>query len=83
MIFQPISTTLDSVFSKKETYMNMDLQQRSGQPSVSLGVEEAGGHPEVPHLSGPPDPVDVLVDGLGQVVVDDVLTSRRSDWSSG
>ena len=36
-------------------------------------VKEAGGHPEVPHPSGPPDPVDVLVDGLGQVVVDHVL----------
>ena len=62
-------------------------QQRPGQPSVSLGVEEAGGHPEVPQPPGPPDPVDVLVDSLGQVVVDNVLDSpgkemiswRRSD----
>ena len=38
----------------------MDPQQRSGQPSVSHGVKEAGGHPEVPPPPGPPDPVDVL-----------------------
>ena len=54
-----------------------DADQRTCQAGVHFDIKEAGGEASVSQSSRPADPVNVLVNTLGQVVVDHVLNSPR------
>ena len=52
-----------------------DADQRTRQAGVHFAIEKAGGEAGVSQPSRPADPVNVLVNFLGQVVVDNMLNS--------
>ena len=55
-----------------------DADQRTCQAGVHFDIKKAGGEAGVAQSSCAPDPVDILVNTLRQVVVHHVLDSPRT-----
>ena len=69
-----------------QTYNKGSYQRATGSVNLKghdLRVKEGCGLPDVADATSSSDSVDVFVDGLGQIVVDDVLHAADVETSGG